>query len=68
MSSPEDVSDARQALLMVCTDVPAEIESRFNDWYNRERLRERIEVPGFIRARRFVMQPSSFRVLYTMHS
>jgi hypothetical protein len=53
MSFDEDMPAARQALLMVWTDIPAEIEPQFNDWYNREHLRERIEVPGFIRARRF---------------
>ena len=38
---------------MVWTDIPAEAEADFNDWYDREHLRERAEVPGFIRARRF---------------
>lgn len=38
---------------MVWTDIPADVETDFNDWYNREHLRERVEVPDFIRARRF---------------
>lgn len=41
-------------LLMVWTDIPANVEDDFNDWYNREHVRERVDVPGFIRSRRFV--------------
>jgi hypothetical protein len=44
---------SRGALLLVWTDIPADVDAEFNDWYNREHLRERIEVPGFVRARRF---------------
>ena len=53
MSSVQTMPDTKQALLMVWTDIPADVENDFNDWYNREHLRERVEVPGFIRARRF---------------
>jgi hypothetical protein len=53
MSATRTTPDERQALLMVWTDIPADVETDFNDWYNREHLRERAEVPGFIRARRF---------------
>ena len=60
---------ARQALLMVWTDIFADVEHDFNDWYNREHVRERVEVPGFIRARRFAARfrarPSTSR--YTKH-
>lgn len=41
--------------LFVWTDIPAEDERGFNDWYNREHLRSRaLEVPGFLRGRRYV--------------
>ncbi|MGZ5231341.1 MAG: hypothetical protein ACXWC3_15025 [Burkholderiales bacterium] len=70
MSSPEDMSAATQALLMVWTDIPAEIEPQFNDWYNRGHLRERIEVPGFIRARRFAALSGApkYLALYEAHA
>ncbi len=38
---------------MTFTEVPAEIEDDFNEWYNREHLDERINIPGFRRARRY---------------
>lgn len=44
-----------QGALFVWTDIPAEDERGFNDWYNREHLRSRaLEVPGFLRGRRYV--------------
>src|SRR5688572_19588902 len=48
---------ARQSkgLLAVWTDIPAELEYDFNEWYSRDHMRERIlGVPGFSRGRRFV--------------
>ncbi|GAB4187616.1 MAG: hypothetical protein OHK0024_28070 [Thalassobaculales bacterium] len=41
-------------LLAVWADVPPEIEADFNRWYDREHLAERVDTPGFRRARRFV--------------
>ncbi len=40
-------------LLMTFTEVPPELEADFNEWYNREHLDERINIPGFRRARRY---------------
>ena len=42
-----------QGLLMTFTEVKPEIEADFNEWYNREHLDERINLPGFRRARRY---------------
>lgn len=43
------------ALTLVWTDIPEEVDSDFNDWYNREHMRDRVlRVPGFISGRRFV--------------
>ncbi len=37
------------------TDIPAEREVEFNEWYNREHAPDRVlRIPGFIQARRFV--------------
>ena len=41
------------AMLMVWTDIAPAEEAGFNDWYNREHLRERIALPGFTRGRRY---------------
>jgi len=42
-------------LLLVWTNIAHELERDFNEWYNREHMRERIlGVPGFTRGRRFV--------------
>ena len=38
---------------MTFTEVPPELEDDFNEWYNREHLDERINIPGFRRARRY---------------
>ena len=42
-----------QGLLMTFTEVAPELEADFNEWYNREHLDERINIPGFRRARRY---------------
>jgi hypothetical protein len=48
------MSSAATGLLGVWMDVPAELEEDFNRWYNEEHLIDRMECPGFLRARRFV--------------
>ncbi|ESR23779.1 DUF4286 family protein [Lutibaculum baratangense] len=46
---------SRPGVLFVWTDIPGEDEDDFNEWYNREHVRDRVlRVPGFRRARRFV--------------
>jgi hypothetical protein len=55
--------DVKRALLLVWTDIPTDIETEFNDWYDREHLRERVEVPGFIRGRRFAAISATPRYL-----
>ncbi len=43
-----------KGVLLTFVEVPDERETDFNEWYNREHLDERIEMPGFRRARRYV--------------
>jgi hypothetical protein len=43
-----------RGLLLVMTDVDPARESEFNRWYQEEHIRERLSIPGFLRARRFV--------------
>lgn len=47
--------EAASGILIVWTDIPAEIEKDFNDWYDREHLPDRVgRMPGFLRGRRYV--------------
>src|SRR5229473_2360068 len=43
-----------EGMLIVFTDVKAGDERDFNEWYNREHIDERVNLPGFRRARRYV--------------
>ena len=43
-----------KGMLMTFTEIPARHEEDFNEWYNREHLDERVGMPGFRRARRYV--------------
>ena len=45
-----------RGLLMVYVDVPAPLEDEFNRWYNDEHLPERLEIPGYVSARRFKLE------------
>ena len=42
-------------MLCVWTDIPPHIEPEFNRWYDREHLAERVAIPGFTRACRYVL-------------
>lgn len=45
-----------KAALVVWADIPAADEPGFNEWYNREHMRDRVcELPGFIRGRRYAI-------------
>jgi hypothetical protein len=43
-----------KGMLIVFNEVKARDERDFNEWYNREHIDERINLPGFRRARRYV--------------
>jgi len=44
----------RPALLMVAMEPPAALEEEFNDWYDTEHAPQRLALPGFISASRWV--------------
>jgi len=54
-----------KGMLAVYTDVKPRHERDFNEWYNREHIDERVELPGFHRARRYVAERGSPRYLAT---
>lgn len=41
------------AVLTVWTDAEADAEADFNEWYNRQHVNERCDVPGFLSGRRY---------------
>jgi hypothetical protein len=44
----------RRGLLLTMTEPPAAMEEEFNAWYDTEHLPERLAIPGFRSARRWV--------------
>ena len=47
-------TDKARGLLCIWTDIDPEHELDFNRWYDREHMQERVAIPGFQNARRFV--------------
>ncbi len=45
-----------QAILVVMMEVDPAHEDDFNRWYNDEHLPERLEIPGYVSARRFKLE------------
>jgi hypothetical protein len=53
-----------KGMLMTFTETPAAVEEDFNEWYNREHIDERVWMPGFHRARRYVDADGDARIKY----
>jgi hypothetical protein len=45
---------AGMGMLLTSMDIDAADEAEFNRWYDREHLEERVAIPGFLEARRYV--------------
>ncbi|HMO30807.1 hypothetical protein [Enterovirga sp.] len=45
---------AGKGMLMTTMDIAPEHEAEFNEWYDREHIAERVAIPGFLEARRYV--------------
>jgi hypothetical protein len=52
-TGPQTATPAK-GLLLVMVDVAPEHEEELNRWYEEEHIPERMAIPGFVRARRFV--------------
>ena len=50
-------------IMVVMMDVEPEHEAEFNRWYDEEHLVERLEIPGYVSARRFKLEEGSGGVL-----
>lgn len=51
------------AMLVVASNVDAADEADFNRWYDREHLEERVRLPGFISAARYLSEQAEHRYL-----
>src|SRR5215813_1293611 len=53
-----------KGMLMVLNEVKPRDARDFNEWYNREHIDERVNLPGFHRARRYVSADGRTRPRY----
>ena len=51
-------------ILVVTMDVDPEDEAEFNKWYNEQHLPERMEIPGYVSARRFKLEEGEGALKY----
>lgn len=51
-------------VLVVTMDVDQEDEAEFNKWYNEQHLPERMEIPGYVSARRFKLEEGNGALTY----
>ena len=51
-------------VLVVTMDVDPEDEAEFNKWYNEQHLPERMEIPGYVGARRFKLEEGDGALTY----
>ena len=51
-------------VLVVTMEVDPEDEAEFNKWYNEQHLPERMEIPGYVSARRFKLEEGNGALTY----
>ena len=51
-------------VLVVTMEVDPEDEAEFNKWYNEQHLPERMEIPGYVSARRFKLEEGDGALQY----
>jgi hypothetical protein len=54
---------AGKGMLLTSMNVDAADDAEFNRWYDREHLEERVAIPGFLEARRYVAQDGNPKYL-----
>ncbi|MDB5534331.1 MAG: hypothetical protein JWO28_2646 [Hyphomicrobiales bacterium] len=54
---------AGKGMLLTSMDIALADEAEFNRWYDREHLEERVAIPGFLEARRYVAHQGSPKYL-----
>ena len=51
-------------VMVVTMEVDPEDEAEFNKWYNEQHLPERMEIPGYVSARRFKLEEGDGALTY----
>src|SRR5580704_9499421 len=59
---------AGKGMLLTSMDIDAADEAEFNRWYDREHLEERVAIPGFTEARRYVSEEGSMPKYLSLYS
>jgi hypothetical protein len=61
---------AGKGMLLTSMDIDPSDEADFNRWYDREHLEERVAIPGFVEARRYIAHKGSpkYLCLYSTES
>ena len=59
---------AGKGMLLTSMNIDAEHEADFNRWYDREHLEERVAIPGFMEARRYVADEGSMPKYLSLYS
>jgi hypothetical protein len=54
---------AGKGMLLTSMDIDPSDEAEFNRWYDREHLEERVAIPGFLEARRYIAHSASPKYL-----
>src|SRR5215218_141255 len=54
---------AGKGMLLTSMNIDAAHEAEFNRWYDREHLEERVAMPGFLEARRYVAHQAELKYL-----
>jgi hypothetical protein len=54
---------AGKGMLLTSMDIDPSDEAEFNRWYDREHLKERVAIDGFLEARRYVAEETSLKYL-----
>src|ERR1700679_1992546 len=54
---------AGTGMLLTSMDIDPSDEAEFNRWYDREHLEERVAIPGFLEARRYIAHQGSPKYL-----
>jgi hypothetical protein len=52
-----------RGVLLIITNAAPEFEAEFNEWYDREHLKDRVGTPGFLSARRYTASEGRWKYL-----
>ncbi len=53
MTTASNLQSSASCILFVMNDINPSVEPEFNEWYQTEHVRQRMQIPGFLSARRY---------------